>query len=537
MRIDCNLPAVLILLIPLASCGTSEPSAGIAPTPVVRTSAGGDSVTVIPGPEYSAGAFYRFWFGDHHRDLWTEPTTVPVLNLAEFAGGLEPVEAGGGFQTKSLRFRGTDGRFYKFRSTNKDPKAVLPLELRETVAADLAQDHISTSHPCAALVVDALAGFVGVPQLHPILVYLPESELLGTFNHDFGGLLGILELYPEADEEGMADFLGARKIRNTLKMFRAMEEESDDRPDQYRFLNARFLDLLVGDWDRHVKQWKWAEFKEEDRTFWAPIAMDRDQAMVRLDGLLPSVAAMSITQFTDFTNGVPDIGKLTFSGRFLDRRLLVGINRAEWDSAATVFIGSLTDDRLEAAVNRLPPEYRRLDGDRILSILKDRRDSFHATAREFYELVSEYVDVYLSDKREYVQIERLPDGNVELTAWRRRKGEDGPDISRMVFHRTFHAEETDEIRIYTLGGDDIIRVNGVVSTSILVRVVGGKGDDEFHDESVVEGFLWGFVPFTSSPETATYFYDHQGDNLFSCSGSTSVDTTPYRNPPGGIAQY
>ena len=259
------IPSMLSILILLPSCGTTGPSTGIAPTPVMRTLAQGDSITVIPGPEYSAGGFHRFWFGDHYRDLWTEPTTVPVLNLAEFAGGLEPLEAGGGFQTKSLRFRGMDGHFYKFRSANKDPKAVLPLELRETVAADLAQDHISTSHPCAALIVDELAGAVGVPQLHPRFVYLPESPMLGEFGREFGGLLGILELYPDADDEGMSDFLGARKIRNTIKMFRAMEEDSDDRPDQFRYLNARLLDLLMGDWDRHVKQWKWAEFKEDGR--------------------------------------------------------------------------------------------------------------------------------------------------------------------------------------------------------------------------------------------------------------------------------
>ena len=265
--------------------------------------------------------------------------------------------------------------------------------------------------------------------------------------------------------------------------------------------------------------------------------MDRDQAMVRLDGVLPSVAAMAITQFTDFTEGVPDIEKLTFSGRFLDRRLLVGINRAEWDSAAAVFAGALTNERLEAAVNRMPPEYRRLEGNRLLAILKDRRDNLHTTARQFYDLVSDFVDLYLSDKREYVQVVRLPEGGVEVTAWRRKKGGKDPDRERMVFHRKFSAEETDEIRIYTLGGDDIIHVSGVVSESILVRVVGGKGDDEFLDESVVDGLLWGFVPFTSSPETATYFYDHQGDNLFSSSVSTSVDESQYRTPPGGIAQY
>ena len=477
--------AALLASLSLLSCAPSYQTEGISKTTVVPGTSAGDSVTAIPGAEYDAGWLHRVFFGDHYRDLWAAPVRVPVLDLSIFAGGLKPVEKGGGFQTKSLRFLGNDKQFYKFRSVDKNPRAVLPLELRETVAGDIAQDHISTSHPCASLIVDHLAKAVGVPTLDAQLIYLPDDSQLGEFRAEFGGLLGILDIYPEADEEGVIDFLGATKMRNTLKMYQAMEEDSEDRPDPYAFLRARLLDVFVGDWDRHVKQWKWAQFSEDGRKVWRPIPMDRDQAMVRIDGLLPSVAAMAITEFSDFSDGEPNLSKLTFSGRYLDRRLLTGLSRRDWDSTVAAFVAAMTDEVIETAVRLTPPEYYALDGDRITGILKERRDAFRTTAEEYYGLLAEYVDVHLSDKREVVVVHRIDDDVVEVTAVKRSKtGEADPE--RQVFHRVFRGNETKEIRLHTLGGDDLIHVTGEVSSSIPVRVIGGKGDDEFIDESSVE---------------------------------------------------
>ena len=171
--------AALLACLSLLSCATSYQTEGISKTTVLPGTSTGDSVTAIPGAEYDAGWLHRVFFGDHYRDLWAAPVRVPVLDLTSFAGGLRPVEKGGGFQTKSLRFIGADRQYYKFRSVDKNPRAILPLELRETVAGDIAQDHISTSHPCGSLIVDHLAKAVGVPTLDAQLIYLPDDSHLG----------------------------------------------------------------------------------------------------------------------------------------------------------------------------------------------------------------------------------------------------------------------------------------------------------------------------------------------------------------------
>lgn len=75
----------------------------------------GRTVTVIPGAEYKSSWLHNIFFGKHWRELWTTPIRVPVLDLNKYAGGLTAIKRGGGFQTKSLHFKGNDGKFYKFR--------------------------------------------------------------------------------------------------------------------------------------------------------------------------------------------------------------------------------------------------------------------------------------------------------------------------------------------------------------------------------------------------------------------------------------
>ena len=160
-----------------------------------------ESVTVVPGEIYRAGALGRFIYGDHYRDLWTAPLTVPVLSLDQYAGGLRALERGGSQQTKSLRFNGADGREYVFRSIDKDPSPSLPPELRGTYAKHVMRDLISAQHPGGSLVVARLLDATGVMHVTPQLAVMPDDPRLGEFRKEFAGMLGLIELRPTDDPD------------------------------------------------------------------------------------------------------------------------------------------------------------------------------------------------------------------------------------------------------------------------------------------------------------------------------------------------
>ena len=125
--------------LPMILTGLSVLSVAV---PTVAQQAG-EAVIVVAGPQYEAGGFHRFLFGSGYRDLWTMPIEVPVLDLENEAGGLEPLMVVGNLQTLGLALRGANGKSYTFRGVHKDLARVLPEELRDTAIADMVQDMIA----------------------------------------------------------------------------------------------------------------------------------------------------------------------------------------------------------------------------------------------------------------------------------------------------------------------------------------------------------------------------------------------------------
>ncbi len=488
-----------------------------------------DSVTVVPGARYEAGWVHRIFFGDHWRDAWTTPIRVPVLDLDQFAGGLTPVARGGGFQTKSLRLKGNDGKRYKFRSMDKDPAKVLPEELRESVAADIIQDQISSSNPFAQLVAVPLMNVVGVLNAEPRLFVLPDDEGLGEFRAEFGGVLGTIEEHPDESPEGERGFAGAEKVVGSYALLEKTEEDNRQRVDEIEYLKARLMDIYLGDWDRHPDQWRWAGFPAGDRWEWVPIPRDRDQVFSRFDGVLPWMCELAVPELTHFNEYYPQINDLTWTGHHLDRRFLAGLTMQRWDSLAAFLQGAIRDDVIAESVRRLPESVRAAEGPELEYALRKRRDNLPWASGEFYRLVTKYQDIHASDLPECARVVRQADGRVlvEISS----RDPDTGDASKPPFYsRMFHGEETKEIRLLMHGGDDRVVVSGTADASPKVYVDGGRGNDELIDESSVNGWLLGVLPFFPVSRTKTFFYDSGKKTTFVEGSGTSIDRSDRSKP-------
>ncbi len=438
-----------------------------------------DSVMVAPGPQYDTGWLHRLFFGDHYRDLWSTPIEAPVLDLASFAGGLKVTRRGGGEQTKSLRLEGADGKEYQFRSIDKDPVKALPPALQSTAAADIVRDQTSAGHPVGSLMVPPLLEAAGVLHAPPRIFQMPKNDpRLGQFAAEFGGMVGTIEERP--NEEKGAAFAGATEIVSTDKVLKEVEDSPNDRVDAKAFLTARLVDILIGDWDRHADQWRWARFGDERPYLWRPIPRDRDQAFARYDGLLLAVARASTPQLVNFGPDYSGMLGQTWNGRDLDRRFLVSLEWKEWDSIATALQAKLTDQVIESAAAQLPPSYIPLDSARLAGALKQRRDELPEAAAKYYRHLAGEVDVHGTDRDEIADVHRVDGRFTEVSL--AGVGEDGK-ADDPYFRRRFDHEETKEVRLMLHSGNDRVRVWGEGGGGVRVRVVPGKGTDVVVDSS------------------------------------------------------
>jgi hypothetical protein len=444
-----------------------------------RRSSSQRDTTVTAGFRYRASGLHELFFGSEYRDLWTSPIDVPILDMQNVAGGLTPTTAGGGFQTKSLRFRGNNGLLYGFRSVDKDPD-VLPPGLEGTVIERLVQDQISSAHPVGPAIAAPLMEAAGILHTEPILLVLPDNAALGEFRERFAGTLGFFEA--RVTTEHATPFAGALEIIDSDELFNRIQAGADNRVDTRELLTARMFDLLIGDWDRHRGQWNWARFDEASVTRWVPIPEDRDQAFVRFDGLLLSMARTTTPQLVNFGDSYPDMLGLTWNGRELDRRFLVELDADVWDAVVSELQARLTDAVIDSAVAQMPLAFRRIDGMRLAHALKRRRDLLGEAAERFYELLAREVAVHGTDASELVTVDRNADGSVAMALLPVSGGSE----NNPFFQRTFLPDETSEIRVYLHGGDDRVVVGGDGSGTTL-RFIGGAGNDVLIDSSSAGG--------------------------------------------------
>ena len=411
------------------------------------------AAAVVPDARYEAGWLYRFFFGTQWRDAWTTPIEAPVLDLDAFDGGLVPQRRGGGLQTINVHFKSKNGHSWVFRSMDKDPKRVLDPETRESVIGDIFQDLTSTAHPCAAMVVARILDAVGIIHSTPRIVILPDDPRLRPLG-ELGGMLGFLEDRNELELPGIEEEI------ETEALFDRLDQRSDERVDAREYLRARLVDILVGDWDRHVDQWRWVLIRVPGGGMWRPVPRDRDQAFSRFDAILPAVGEYYTKQLASFRDEYPSIEKLTYAGRFTDRRFLVPLERLQWEAVTADVVASITDAVISEAVQRLPPAMVRQGGEELDRTLRRRRDALPAASREFYLLLADQVDVRGPRDAGLIGVDKVGAG-VDVSI---RRGDE------TIFRRTFVPGETSELRLYSAAGDRGVLVDPAARDAIPVRV-------------------------------------------------------------------
>ena len=462
-----------------------ETSAGDIPPGV------GGRVTVAPGALFRNGpfkndGFTRTFWGAGYRDLWATPVTFPVLDVGTEAGGLVVTERGGGNQTTGLRFAGADGREYGLRIVEKDGTRQLPPELRDGLVGNVVLDLGSAQTPYGAIVAYPISRAAGVLLARPRLVYVPDDPRLGRYQSLVADRVALLEVRADDDMRGVEGFDGVSDVVSEGSLYEKLRGDQDHRVDQRSFLRARLVDMLVADWDRHEGQWRWAAYEPGDLDdalagdaatqgkVYRPVATDHDFAFYGIGGVAP----FFLRRFADerlqgFDEDFGKLRALTANGFEQDRRFLNTLTREDFLDVARSVASDLSDRTLDAAVRELPSEVYDQVGERWTRTLKVRRDRLADLADELYDLHAPIVDVVGSDERERFTATREADGRLHLVV---RSAKDGNE-DRILYERTFDPDETDEVRLFGLGGRDRFEVVGDGPKTVGVRIVAGSGGD------------------------------------------------------------
>ncbi|MFK7969569.1 MAG: BamA/TamA family outer membrane protein [Bacteroidia bacterium] len=442
-----------------------------------------DSIGYMAAPNYDAGKGKRFWLGRNYRDAWTDPVKLPVLDMDTTLGGLVILKKGGGQQSTTFRLRSKrNGKQYVLRSIYKDATPTLPDFAKNTAIDSVFQDQMSMDHPYGASVVAQLAEGAGVFHANPKFFYVPKQPRLGDFM-DYGDQAYLFEERPAGNREDVDGFGNSEKIISFRSMLEKTTDDPDDIIDGKSVLRARLFDMLVGDWDRHDDQWRWARFEEDGKKVYRPIPRDRDHAFLSFRGVLPWIASRpwAARQLQSFNKKFGDIKGLNFNARHFDRAYLTMLTRDDWRAIAESIKQDLTDKEIEDAVRSWPKELYQLNGEELIAKLKSRRDQLVDAAMEHYSFIAKEVEVRGSNEPDLFEAEYLANGNLQVKVFDiNSKG-----TKKVLFYdRIFLPKETKEVRLYGLENDDKFIVKGDKQRKVRLRIIGGPGKDIFNSDNL-----------------------------------------------------
>lgn len=441
--------------------------------------------------EIDRSSFFKFLWGDRYRKYYATEVTVPTVRLDTLLGGLKPLHKGGGHQSKSLRLQAKNGSEYVMRALKKDAELYLQAmafqekyvigDFDNTFTESLLLDFYTGSHPYAPLAIGGLSDAVGLYHTNPKLYYIPKQPALEDFNESFGDELYLLEEHAGDGHGDLKSFGYSDELKSTDSMLEDLRDDEKYAVDTQLYLRARLFDMAIGDWDRHVDQWRWAEFKNEDtgKILYKPVPRDRDMVFsMHGDGFLMKLATRivpSLRLMEGFNDEIRNVEGFNSSPKtyVLDMALLTETTLEEWQEQARFIRENLTGDVIDKALSAMPKEVQDETIPEIKRKLLARLADLENTAKIYYKVLNKYAVVVGTDKDDWFEINILNKMETEVKVYRNIKGEK----KKLFFQKKFDKAVTKEIWVYGLDDDDRFEVNGEHRSPIKTRLIGGQNND------------------------------------------------------------
>ena len=450
------------------------------------------TASVYTNNETDKSKFYKKFWGERYRKYFSTNVKAPTVNLDTLFGGLTPTRKGGGNQSKSLRLEDAEGREYVMRALRKNAVQYLQAvafkdqyikrKFDDTSTQGLLQDIFTGSHPYAPFTIATLSEAVGIFYTNPVLYYVPKQIALGVYNNEFGDELYMIEERAADGHGEKASFGFSNKLISTHDMLRELREDEDNVVDEAAYIRARLFDMLIGDWDRHEDQWRWAKFKEGKKTIYKPMPRDRDQAFsIMADGALLGFATKvipSLRLMQSYDEELKNVKWFNLEPYSLDMALIKQSNIDVWDVQVKYIVNNLTNDVIDEAFTHFPDEVNDETVQDIKQKLIGRRANLQQISNSYYHQLNKYTIIKGTDKDDWFDVERLS-STTKVTGYRIQKGKKGE-----IFHkREYSSLDTKEIWIYGLDDNDTFNVFGKGNNLIKVRIVGGQNKDTYAIEN------------------------------------------------------
>ena len=445
----------------------------------------GKKASIYTQEEITKSKKFRFIWGERYRKYFGTEVNAPTVDLDTLFGGLKPVRKGGGHQSKSLRLKDKKGREYVMRALRKNAVQYLQAvafkdqyiegQFDDTTTENLLSDVFTGSHPYAPFTIGKLSDAIGVYHTNPVLYYIPKQNSLTHFNDEFGDELYMIEERAASGHGDKESFGFSDTVISTDDLLMFLNKSLS----LSLIITNASINMLIGDWDRHEDQWRWAVFKENKKTIYRPVPRDRDQAFsIFGDGALLNIVTKLIPTLRlmkSYTAELKSPKWFNLEPYPLDIVLISKSGKDVWDKQVAHIKKNITDVVIDDAFTNFPNEVKDETISDIKRKLQGRRSNLQKISDSYFNHINKFQIIRGTQKNDWFEIERLKNRRTKVTAYTIKKGE-----KNNIFHqRIYNESETKELWIYGLDEEDVFIVKGDKKTQLKIRIIGGQNNDKY----------------------------------------------------------
>lgn len=431
--------------------------------------------SIYPRDQRTKSKIYNWLWGEHYRELYTIPVTVPVMTLNTFMGGLDFVQQAPNFhglllvnkQNQYVLLRPLGGAT-SFLGSDFFQEMYNKKDFKNTYMDEFIADAYTIINPYTFIVADHLAKASDLLSIDSKIYYLPKNSTRDTVADGSSiqdKLVTVIDI-PNLDRSN---------IHTTNDLLERLRFTKENQVDQDAYIRERMLDMLIGDWNKIPENWNWWSVSKGDSLLFEPIVIDRNHAFTKVDGMMfkqmLNVLTLGFIINYDSTLSKKNIKKLNTLGFPLDMAVTSQSDQSRWVKQARYLQRTLTDSVIDRSFKLLPPDIQSTETNLIREKLKDRRDSLENIARKYYKQLQRTPVLTGSDQNDRIVVKRYGRDSMQISMYNPK--------NKQVFDQRYSQKDTKEIWLYSLQGNDTFQVEGKAKKEIPVYLISGKGENTY----------------------------------------------------------
>lgn len=488
------------------------------------------SSTVYPVEETKKGKVYTWLFGEHYRKYYGIPINAPVADLQTLNGGFTPTREGGGNQSNSLRLVAKDGQEYVMRGVKKSATRFLnsvafknkmfAYDFYDTFPQKFLLDFYTANHPFTPFITGDMQEKLGIFSSNPKLFYVPKQQALDKYNLKYGDEMYMIEERFSSDPITLKMLDNATDIVSTEDVLKNLETSDKFSVDKESYLRVRLFDMLIGDWDRHSDQWKWAAYTNGDKTVYKAVPKDRDQAFSKYDGkaffFIMNIPA--IRHMKTFKGDLKNVKWFNMEPYPMDLVFAKDASKEDWVKQAIYIQENLNEKDINNAFSKLPKEVQDETITEIKKNIVSRKSNLQKYAENYFNVLQTKVPLAGTTNKDRFIITKNEKSVEVQQFWI-----DKDNAEYLVFSKNYNDNLTKELWIYGLEDDDIYEVKGNGKSKINIRLIGGYNHDSYNVENGRNVKIYDFKSQKNTYNTDSKTSKHIKDDYL-------INTYDYKHP-------